>query len=148
MEEQKYYTPVPEDIRPGIVYEHKRWIDGEDIGWATRIMPANGIVIQNILERMKRENVTVRIPLLTGDQIEAEGWEIDEEFPATDGQILPYILRFGNDHTSWHYHLWHNPEDDGMEITRYHGRDMYTVFKGWCRCINDFRLIVRLCNII
>jgi hypothetical protein len=137
MEEQKYYTPSPEDIRPGLVFEHKRWIDGEDTGWATRIMPANGIVIQNILQRMMQPHITVRVPYLTAEQIEAEGWK--------------YLRKNGYNNNVYEliknglYYTLHFNQNQKFNVTVHTHADKS--FSGTCRCINDLRLICKLLGI-
>lgn len=79
--ENKYFTPDIEDIRVGYECEYM----SPSLGWIKLIVADyhfktnipegyNGISIFNISEYLKQEN-WIRVPYLTKEQIEAEGWK-------------------------------------------------------------------------
>jgi len=133
--EGKYFTPEIEDLRVG--YECELWEDGQAFvrGRITQIYQGKedgkeclGLVLGRngyLIDRFRE----IKVPYLTKEQIEAEGWtHSDEEFYKKNDY---FIRRHGNYLTvregSWY------PEE--------------TIFRGECKDINTFRYICKLLNI-
>lgn len=149
MEEQKYYTPAPEDIRPGLVYEYRRWPDEMSCEWDKRVLPENGSIIQNILGRLKRDTPSVRVPYLTAEQIEAEGWKINDTgyhwFKTVNG-FKYQLTQAGSDTQAIEINT------PNCWMIQRHNREewivpWFQVFRGTIRCVNNLRTISKLLGI-
>ncbi|ACU61316.1 hypothetical protein [Chitinophaga pinensis] len=146
MEEQKYYTPEFEDIRIGMDCElfdvfKKSWILYEGIISVT--------IITSILQKGKLTK-HVRVPYLTKEQIEAEGWVLKQ--PGTQS-----YFRIVNDGTFLHLYIKNDmsivivredqtPESYNGAISEWDSTKN-DVYQGTCRCVNDLRLISKLLGI-
>lgn len=122
-----------------VTWSNCDWIDCE--GWSH--WDPIGIVG---LQWMLHANVVVRIPYLTKEQIETEGWPYKESYkdvlkfesddiwnPKTKGGFLYYDTK---DHT---LRIQIKDGNQNMDGPTYH-----TVFNGRCPSINDFRKIMKL----
>jgi len=151
MSEQKHYTPAPEDFRVGFECEILKWIDGVLIPekWEPRIISAEGVSIQIEIAVNRAKKDAIRVPYLTAEQIEAEGWEKEQIGQHWLKNItgFKYILTAANTVTQEIEtncpHCWIiqriNPETWIIPN--------FQVFRGTIRCINDLRLICKLLGI-
>lgn len=124
---QKYYTPSPEDIRVGFECEVQVDFDA----WEHDKVSAESKVFE--LAMVLIETNGIRVPYLTAEQIEAEGWKI------TKSDDLSII--FTNDRVVFHY------GHDGYNLTVLRMEPEDTMFMGKCRCKNDLRLICKMIGI-
>jgi len=136
----KYYTPAEEDIRVGLKCE-RYYPTGLDIlpgGWYEHVISKSDICYLNSTEG----NIyNIRVPYLTAEQIEAEGWErcfLDNEFKKTIGPNKTRASEY------WMIVFNHLNEIDIKETTNDSHKRLYY---GSCRCINDLRLISKLLGI-
>jgi hypothetical protein len=79
----------------------------------------------------------VRVPYLTAEQIVAEGWT----------QQINENIYFISINSLCGYRIYTEPELHSIEIERVLMDNDDIIYKGSCRCINDFRLICKLLNI-
>lgn len=138
MEETKYYTPAPEDIRMGFVYERQDSIMTDM--WRPRTITEWGHIFYVLSDI---SDGGYRVPYLTAEQIEAEGW-------SKKGDQSDYLWGDGDEE---HYTMHHSVAFNEVVINK-HTFDEYTssmrkqlVYFGTCRCINDLRLISKLLGI-
>jgi hypothetical protein len=134
--ENKYFTPDIEDIHIGYELEvnynfklndifHKKIIDSFE-------------ELSDIHSRMPGDCV-IRVPYLTKEQIEAEGWEryhMDGTY-IKDNHILNFDFATGLNRLNIH-----KKPETGKNVTSH---DM--LFNSKCKCINDFRKIIKLLGI-
>lgn len=134
--ENKYFTPDIEDIHIGYELEvnynfklndifHKKIIDSFE-------------ELSDIHSRMPGDCV-IRVPYLTKEQIEAEGWKkyyIDGTY-IKDNHILNFDFATGLNRLNIH-----KKPETGKNVTSH---DM--LFNSKCKCINDFRKIIKLLGI-
>jgi hypothetical protein len=81
----------------------------------------------------------LRVPCLTAEQIEAEGWNVTLNQPdIIEAAYNKKVLTYG---IGSHY----LDISSGSDVTGIEGEIGY--FKGTCRCINDLRLICKLLRI-
>ena len=141
--ENKYFTPDIEDIHIGyeceILYPHN-------------MIEYNEKLNENLWEKHKfelRESLSegdsmsfdyiYRTPYLTKEQIEAEGWKkyyIDGTY-IKDNHILNFDFATGLNRLNIH-----KKPETGKNVTSH---DM--LFNSKCKCINDFRKIIKLLGI-
>jgi len=131
--DEKYYIPEIEDFRIG--YEYEMY---EGFGWTKQVFPKpwwfnnGGMGTINVLKNALVDYI--HVPYLTKEQIEAEGWKIDHEwgddvFRATKGvYMIVYSMKSKkiDIHESMADAEWHT-SIDSVE----------------CRCINDFRWLMK-----
>lgn len=143
--ENKYFTPSIEDIRVG--YECEELLDTcyncgtkderHDIRWEKRVFKE--LLHSNyIYEKIKNEKL--RVPYLTKEQIEAEGWkELKREL---DG--------FGK-YSYFQKETKHITFQEKEHILEIHNDEAYsdhqTWYEGECKDINTFRQIMKLLGI-
>ena len=131
MTENKYFTPEISDIRVGYecetrAYPYPEWVksvitDGEEIQF----------IIDNEWE--------IKIPFLTKEQIEAEGWKLnDDKLLTLDNKPLSSFSKNI-------YGLMFNSYN--CEIQIYDKKREIYVYQGECKCINTFRFLNKLFNI-
>lgn len=132
MEEQKYYTPALDDLRIGFNYEIQDKI-------VTDVWRPNTINTWHGYYAALSEigNNRVRVPYLTAEQIEAEGW--------TKCESLSGVVRYKKPF----YSLSHSASTNNINVTQYAEEDgeAFDLFSGKCRCINDLKLICKLLGI-
>jgi hypothetical protein len=120
--ENKYFTPDIEDICIGYELEHL-----SAAGYITTKFEIDSSL--PALQELIKLN-QVRVPYLTKEQIEAEGWE-------RTGGIL---YRKNN------YDLGYREDNKRLKIATI-GKDSYNLFIGECKDINTFRKIIKLLGI-
>lgn len=128
----EYFTPDIEDIRVG--YECESLFT--DMKWHSFIYTPDdfSVLKEEILNDM------VRVPYLTKEQIEKEGWVVDFEDKERK--------RFTAGKNSFRLHFINNR----LDITTYRGdfglvEDGVPIFKGECKDINTFRYLSKLLGI-
>lgn len=135
---EKYYTPEIEDIKVG--YEFERIIDDDnsDDVWIKDIIKFE----HGWLELPEDYNERIRVPYLTKEQIEAEGWEFksqlcsDEDckdFEITYGKELNEITVYFSILQNYNSHIWTWSSKDGTS----------TLYRGECKSVNEFRTICK-----
>jgi hypothetical protein len=130
----KYFTPDIKDIRVGFVAEWLQEIDTPSEYWELRTLQHyNLTTAARSLALIKKP--TVRVPYLTKEQIEAEGWKYDLD--QTDGAIT-----FVKKVKGRYYELHFNSKK--KEVLINHSSDSLP-FK--CNDINTFRTIIKLLGI-
>lgn len=168
--EQKYFTPDITDIRVGYEYEEydgygsatkerEPDTEGEVMSyWQKRIIERDdfrsdeiqGSGVEEIFYLIENNKKRIRVPYLTREQIEAEGWvyshTISGGTPSEENDIFEkegdnVRYRLDNDANNniisisgWFYSNIRNP------LTK-------TSFQGSCPSINELRLIQKLLNI-
>lgn len=144
----KYFTPSIEDIRVG--YECEVSDMGVEPKWTKYIVSHSAINHENptiipsrlvdLIENYHPERV--RVPYLTKEQIEAEGWEGAREKPTIH-------FRKNIDKDSY-YSLTLN-EDNQIVITKSFidgwAWKWSPFYAGQCKDVNTFRMICKLLNI-
>ena len=137
-EEQKYYTPAPEDLRVGFECEILKWVDGTLVPekWEERIISAKGTGIQMEIAINRIKKSAIRVPYLTKEQIEAEGWQVigEDAFIKPINAMCEFIMRWDTD-------------DDSIIIEKHLMDYCVNIYSGTCRCVNDIRQISKLLGI-
>lgn len=145
--ENKYYRADIHDIRIGYECEINH-----SLGYSDKYTPTiielkdeNGTYsneISNIVDMIDDGYGEVRVPYLTKEQIEAEGWIITfREFKPKPYKVDWINAKKGN------YNLWinlamHNSMLLGIQKTK-----DSILYRGKCPSINEFRYICKLLNI-
>lgn len=154
--ENKYFTPDIEDIYVGVVYEKygkglqidefgrflPEEIRDDEVKWRERaIRYASDILHASIA----LDKETIRVPYLTKEQIEAEGWK--EEQMYLNGTFVMILGELNKG-----YELMFAEGNSQIVITRVWTlfddrvkRD--NIYKGNCKDINTFRKIIKLLGI-
>ena len=150
--DDKYYIPDIEDIRYGYQYE-ELWenipIEGEKLiqEWVSTIFGQSSDVyeynrikqivagvhfsfISNDRNLIRRNQI--RVPYLTQEQIEDEGWEYNPEF--NEYYKKEHAINFLDE---WMYISEYIPSGDENKI----------IFRGECKSINELRYICKLLKI-
>ena len=156
MENNKYFIPDIEDFYVGVVYE--KYSKGLQIDEFGRLIP-EGIRDDEVKWRecvikypsdilhtsIALDKETIRVPYLAKEQIEAEGWRQELIYP--NGT---FIMMLGDKHKG--FECMFADGDTQIVITRVWS--MYddkflrdNIYKGNCKCINQFRLIIKLLGI-
>lgn len=141
MEDNKYFLPKLSDFRVGYEYEE----NFEHSGWEPSTYSTFNVNLYNI-EKKISEGI-IRVPYLTEEQIEGEGWERFEDGQYDDKKYkypeIGKIYKKDNLFMSYYYNLKelevHNNEEYSDRKTNYDGK---------CLDINTLRLINSLLNII
>lgn len=152
LDKSNYFVPEIEDIRVG--YELEFLFEGQV--WQTAWVDGGGLSLSHCMSLLKIQPEWLRVPYLTKEQIEAEGWkQLDKKSPFTG---KPYKWQkiigeketgvFNEDHI---YTLTTELLDRRISIhlewesswNRFEG-DIYV---GTCKDINTFRYICKLLNI-
>lgn len=132
MEEDKYYLPNIEDFHIG--YEYEYYIIGD---WQKVCFhPSNIAYCEEWMKNL--ESKLIRVPYLTKEQIENEGWiNITYNF-----QELPLFV--GEKRGENYYKLTYNYWNHLLAIIDI--EDNY-LFSGECKSINELHYICKLLNI-
>ncbi len=130
-QQSKYFTPEIEDIRVG--YECETRVEPYP-NWVKSI-----IATGDDLNYIQWAEWEIRVPYLTTEQIEAEGWK-EIEVSNSDLLVFGNFLKFEKDERQMSFF------PNKMEIA------IWTPFKiahyhGECKDINTFRYITKLLNI-
>lgn len=142
-----YFVPEIEDINVG--YEGEIYRERDNSWWDIKtVMLKEGFSVDHLLK--KAYNKQIRVPYLTSDQIEKEGWK----YTGAKGYYL-----FGYDHVQG----FHNAFEKGDYIIQ--GRALFgshhiikifntsdqegahCVYEGECKDINTFRKLSKLLGI-
>jgi hypothetical protein len=129
---QQYYSPGISDFYIGCEFEISQ--HGSD-KWETGASDPTGLI--HVYKTWREYNSQYRIPYLTAEQIEAEGWT----------QQINENIFFISINSLCGYRVYTEPELHSIEIERVLMDSDDVIYKGPCRCINDFRLICKLLNI-
>lgn len=137
--ENKYFTPNIEDIRIGYEFEWKK-VPTEDFSWEKDIM--NGSKLIAFLTWGISPD-RIRVPYLTKEQIEVEGWEFPTFTVTSDtndvwGTIVPLIKITNGDV------IYCRQFGPYIKISQYGGG---ILFMGECKDINTFRYICKLLKV-
>lgn len=133
----EYYTPSIEDIRVG--YEYERYIPDTEEKYEKLTLKLNNLEQIQFLMNCYNQGLQdgwIRVPYLTKEQIEAEGWvEVFEGVYSKTVGEFHYYLDFSNGLT---------------KITRI--KDLrkdktFVLFQGSCPSINELRYISKLVGI-
>ncbi len=133
--ENKYFTPDIEDFYIG--YEYERFVPRanatEEECWEKLVMSVNYLSLDDIdNEIMEKE---IRVPYLTKEQIEAEGWKFDYNLGDFD-----YYIKTVNDKEEYELEFCYK-ERININIWK------RTLYHGECKDINTFRKIIKLLGI-
>ncbi len=137
--DMKYFTPSIGDIKIG--YECELWssFPPKAFHWNKNIITP--FTMKLALDRINELDKYIRVPYLTKEQIEAEGWKYNTEEPY---KIYKYdnYMRDG-----WKFN--YSPEYKALILTSYNFKELsYSpCFRGQCKDINTFRYICKLLNI-
>ena len=144
----KYYTPDIEDLRVGYELEKvilrlkpKHTSDNETYieGWEKFIVDEDQMQYICLLIRgASEDNNMLRVPYLTEEQIENEGWaveEIDPLNPFIKGKKDSKEFLFNRD--NYELHLTNQISLNAIKL----------LYNGECKSINDFRYICKLLKI-
>lgn len=148
--ENKYYYPSKEEIRVGWEGEMNNALGYEDSYTPIKIGykeegGAYTTEISDVIIMMDDRYGEVRVPFLSKEQIEAEGWKytaksIDVWFEKEDY----FDMRSW---TSYKAVLQYGLHDQCLRIFVLDYEDEYTLFQGKCPDINTFRLICKLIGV-
>jgi hypothetical protein len=127
--ENKYFTPDIEDIRVGYECEVKV-VSGDREKWQRTVLEWYDVEV--LVHLWAKRQAEYRVPYLTKEQIEAEGWVVDYDFHMLTGAAY---------------------KRDGFEL-HHIGRTIkvwkpnhFGSFAGECKDINTFRYICKLLGI-
>lgn len=128
---EQYYTPEIEDIRVGYECEFTPSSESKDGGKNWIIHWKSVVVDSKNIQYLFGANAfnQVRVPYLTKEQIEAEGWE---RYKKNIGGLEYSIVFYKN--TIEIYEM----DETGYRVCKYNGN---------CPSINEFRTICKLLNI-
>jgi hypothetical protein len=133
MENNKYFTPDIEDLCIGYELELLCVIEGSNEKEETW----KNTIIYNLYVENKEEFIkSVRVPYLTKEQIEAEGWKLDSSPDSNEMHFIKKIKK------SRHY-LEFYPNTKEVIINKINTESL--PFK--CKDINTFRKIIKLLEI-
>ena len=139
--ENKYFTPSIEDIKVG--YECEK----EDLlkGWKTFIFDAKAIRDYMNCSMVDYQDDFFRVPYLTKEQLEAEGWDLLSEYQFSDKYVVKFqkIPEIGNP-VILHF-IDNNWIIVKKESLRKH--ELPCEYSGQCNNINTFKTIIKLLNI-
>jgi hypothetical protein len=134
--ENKYFTPDIEDLYVGYKLEIK---GPHDVDWQPIVLGKDAIWHQfTNLENLGQAMEQLRVPYLTKEQIEAEGW-IDNTLCYQTPELF---VGLQNSQT-WRK-LVYKFSDNVLQIVEV---DDYYIYSGQCKDINTFRKIIKLLGI-
>jgi hypothetical protein len=135
--ENKYFTPEISDLYIGYECEKNCNIIGAHSTEVEQVWLSYTIHYDRDFTNIESDIVDYRVPYLTKEQIEAEGWKETSKYKyeKIDSNITSY---YGADHYLWIMH----------PATTVSGeRYLANSFKGHCKDINTFRKIIKLLGI-
>jgi hypothetical protein len=144
--ENKYFTPDIEDFYVGVVYEKygkglqidefgrflPEEIRDDEVKWRERTIKYPSDILHASIALDKE---TIRVPYLTKEQIEAEGWKQISSEILTHGYFLKGECRL------------ELLEDSIICIRNGYWYPENTIYKGECKDINTFRKLIKLLGI-
>jgi hypothetical protein len=140
--EEKYYVPNREDFKEGFEYEqlYNTYSPPDfkltDSKWVKQVFDDFTSEENYLFNRQLMDN-NIRVPFLTKEDIEKEGWENIEEIDDAGAFEAEKNLGATDYRLCWTF-------DKILSVYEY-GNDC--IYRGDCRCINDFRTICKLLNI-
>jgi hypothetical protein len=149
--DSKYFIPQIEDIRVGC---RCGIIMGDDIELCT-VMSVNPVSIKTddgrgMLFGHDWDETWMRVPYLTKEQIEAEGWEYSANYESIEDSRFPDELGFLKEleDNLTQFLLYYHPTIYQLRIEKiYDCSGQGWIFRGKCKDINTFRYICKLLNI-
>lgn len=143
MEKEKYFVPNIEDIRVG--YECEEFLSNKE--WRHTVYKHSEDLLDLELVIKKEQ---IKVPYLTKEQIEAEGWEYkqtnkirywyEKESPEIGGNWYGYYI--------YKAKLIHDPEMKYLKILfSFDAVEDECVFEGECKDINTLKQIQKLLRI-
>jgi hypothetical protein len=140
MENKEYFIPEISDFYFGYEFEYQ----APDKKWHKCTYHMNNtdklnfiyIGVSNLQSLIDKEEI--RVPYLTKEQLETEGWKYDEKY--NDEK------HFYKDETYLKLYIGYQHEEiifHNISIFNANG----VLFRGECKCINDFRKICKLLEI-
>lgn len=139
--ENKYFTPDIEDIRVG--YEYEQHFETED--WQPSVYSETHANLFNFKCWIKLGRI--RVPYLTKEQIEVEGWE----YQTTNKIRNWYEIESPENGGNWYgYYIYkaqliHDSEMKYVKISFcFDCANWETVFEGECKDINTLRSVMKL----
>ncbi len=146
--EQKYFTPDIEDIRVG--YELEYNLSGED--WNKITVNLSDFYTGVVAEFGKENTKGLRVPYLYKEQIENEGWDMQNVLREDDNGNDMFSTGFVKtiDENHWYELILEDDHKIFMQYKWYRNsvaQIWRTIFYGECRCINEFRWICKLLGI-
>jgi hypothetical protein len=147
--EEKYYVPDREDFKEGFEYEklYNTYSPPDfkltDSKWFKQVFD-DFTSEENYLFNRDFESNSIRVPFLTKEDIEKEGWVFSGIITTPNGGIINHQLN------NFKYRTFYNYNSKILEVYEVI-KDVYQkdlmIFRGICRCINDFKTICKLLNI-
>lgn len=135
MIDQQYFVPGISDLRIGdyieIVNSKGKWITGEFPNVVRQVSSLD----QYADDIMAFAHTLYRLPYLTQEQLESEGWV----YSHTIGRSVRFLYRG--------YKLQFSVENNDYKVFITNNYNRYIVFNGQCRDINTLRYIQKLLNI-
>lgn len=127
--EEKHYTPDIEDLCVGYEYEIEL-----PTGWMNKKSVWQKFVIregEDFPSFYKDKRDKIRVPYLKKEQIESFGFNFVRDILAPHYELGDYSITYF-------------PKDKELIINL---KDIDIIYQGKCRCINDFRKILKLLEI-
>ena len=153
--ENKYYTPTIEDIYSGYEYERKKYGKWEKVTEFSNDYEYDDNPHYEIMKDI--ENGNIRVPFLTKEQIEEEGWKFNylgkNDWFKGNIPILPY------NEVDYPFELWFKLDKYWLgfyksihkivilEKSEEYPEGESVLFKGTIPSINEFRYISKLLGI-
>jgi hypothetical protein len=137
-DDNKYFVPSIEDFRIGYEFEFQ----GIPKGWHKMIFSEENS-LKNMKYNIEKLKDAVRVPYLTKEQIENEGWKYKET-----SNRLTFIRKISLKVLSWKkedndINIYIDLNDEGF----YDSSNIVDLFSGECKSINEFRYICKLLKI-
>jgi hypothetical protein len=149
--EDKYFTPDIEDFYVGYEFETK--VYGEDDTWVKCIYskPTDELFCKDSDGNIW-VNDSLRVPYLTKEQIEAEGWGFETVLFADDDENDVYSDGFAKRIDQDHWYEMVLRKDNKIHIVYKWYRNSVAqlwrdIYYGECKDINSFRTIIKLLKI-
>lgn len=142
--EAKYYTPTIEEFHVGFQFEYYNELEnyaGETIDNEKIVFTVNGKYPLEIIEDWVN-NELVRVPYLTKEQIEAEGFEYME---VKYGDWLGF--KKTNEDRTKTLISYYTDRKISIGIENAWGDEVFTKFKGTIKNISEFRVLCKQLNI-
>jgi len=131
--ENKYFTPDIEDLYVGYKLEIK---GKHDTNWQPVVLGKDAIWHKfTNLENLGQVMEQLRVPYLTKEQIEAEGWEYEKEIKTVQCYDKENIF------------IAYSEKTHRMLIRKHNNETWKTIYFGRCKDINAFRKIIKLLEI-
>ena len=142
----KYFQPDITDLRVGYECEIYDWAvprhqvtkDYRPKEWKPKVWTEHDFD-ESVFDRAMLSEI--RVPYLTKEQIEAEGWEITAREVKEPPYKVDWINAKKGEHTLWINLAMHNSMHLGISD------NIYNVYRGHCKDITTFRYICKLLNI-